>query len=132
MIPDFVDNGYLPAGVFHATIEEVEGRFGRQSEIRAAQVESLRWLLDLARQAGVRRIVVNGSFVTDTLEPNDVDCALLLGADYPTDQAAADELLEGLPFLSLNFVREADFDFLTRDFFATDRWHVPKGMIEIV
>jgi hypothetical protein len=28
-------------------------------------MDSLRWLVNLAKRVGVRRIVVNGSFVTD-------------------------------------------------------------------
>jgi len=41
-------------------------------------MESLAWLVDLARTAGIQRIVVNGGYVTDILEPNDVDCVLLI------------------------------------------------------
>jgi hypothetical protein len=56
---------------------------------RQVQRESLRWLVDLARPAGVQRIVVNGSNVTDKLEPNDVDCVLLIGPEFPVRQGAA-------------------------------------------
>src|SRR5437899_2055028 len=68
-----------------AKIEEVLQRFGREPEIRRAQMESLAWLLDAARRAGVLRVIIDGSFVTDAYEPNDADCILLLGADYPKD-----------------------------------------------
>jgi hypothetical protein len=78
MIPECNDDGYLPAGIHPASVDEIAARFGQESELRQAQMESLRWLVDLARRAGVRRIVVNGSFVTDKLEPNDVDCVLLI------------------------------------------------------
>jgi hypothetical protein len=56
-------------------------------------MESLRWLVDLARRAGAQRIVVNGSLVTDKLEPNDVDCVLLIGPGFPSNAAAERELL---------------------------------------
>ena len=78
MIPPFDDDGYLPPGLHTATLDEIEARFGRESELRQVQIESLRWLLDPARRAGVLRIVINGSFTTAVLEPNDVDCALLI------------------------------------------------------
>jgi hypothetical protein len=65
MIPEFNENGYLPPGIHPATLEEVAARFGQGSEVRQAQMESLRWLLDLARRAGVQRFIVNGSFVTN-------------------------------------------------------------------
>ena len=74
MIPPFNDDGYLPTGIHGATLEEVAQRFGQGSELRRIQMESVRWLVDLARRAKVLRIVVNGSFVTDVAEPNDVDC----------------------------------------------------------
>ncbi len=52
MIPDLDENGYLPPGIHGATMEEVAERFGCQSESRRAQMESLRWLVDLAARAG--------------------------------------------------------------------------------
>ena len=83
MIPELQDDGYLPPGVHSADLHEVCNQFGQQSEIRTIQAESVRWLVDIARRAGVLRLVINGSFVTDVLEPNDVDCVLLIGEDFP-------------------------------------------------
>src|SRR4051812_27786012 len=88
MIPVFDDNGYLPPGIHPATIDEVDARFGRDPEIRRVQLESLRWLLDAARQHGASRLVIDGSFVTDRPEPNDVDCVVLLPDDFLVHQQA--------------------------------------------
>ena len=41
-------------------------------------------------------------------------------------------LLEGLPFLEIQLVRQASFYFLVEEFFATDRKLVPKGMVEVI
>ncbi|MSQ94596.1 MAG: hypothetical protein EXR98_08570 [Gemmataceae bacterium] len=131
MIPQCNDDGYLPAGIHRATLEEVAARFGQESELRQAQIESVRWLVDLAWRAGAQRIVVNGSFVTDKLEPNDVDCVLLIGADFPRDAAAEAELLAGLPFMNLELVDPEGFQQFTERTFATDRDMVPKGMVEV-
>src|SRR5438445_2918222 len=109
MIPHCNDDGYLPPGIHQATLEEIASRFGQESELRQAQMESLRWLVDLARRSGAQRIVVNGSFVTDKLEPNDLDCVLLIGPDFPRDAAAEAELLAGLPFINLELVDEDGF-----------------------
>ncbi len=95
-------------------------------------MESLRWLVDLARRAGVQRIVVNGSFVTDRSEPNDVDCVLLIGPDFPHDASAETELLAGLPFINMELVGPAAFQQFTERTFASDRKLVPKGMVEVV
>jgi hypothetical protein len=131
MIPHCNDDGYLPPGIHGATLEEVAIRFGQESELRQAQMESLRWLVGLAWRAGALRIVVNGSFVTDKLEPNDVDCVLLIGPDFPRDAAAEVELLAGLPFINLEMVDLEGFRQFTERTFATDRNLVAKGMVEV-
>jgi len=95
-------------------------------------MDSIRWLVDVARRAGIRRMVVNGSFVTDLYEPNDVDCVLLVEDDFPQDDVAESELLSGLPFLELSLVGQVEFDFLVQSFFATDRRSREKGMVEII
>ncbi len=132
MIPNLNAEGYLPPGLHRATVEEIVARFGRESELRRVQMESLRWLVELARRAGVRRIVVNGSFVTDKLEPNDVDCVLLVEEGFPRDETAEAELLGGLPFINMEVVDQEGFEQLTEKTFATDRNLVPKGMIEVM
>jgi hypothetical protein len=132
MIPPYDDNGYLPPGIHRATMEEIAARFGQASELRQAQMESPRWLVEVARQAGVQRIVVNGSFVTEKLEPNDVDCVLLIGPDFPRDTTAEAELLAGLPFINMELVDAVAFQQFTTRTFASDRNMVPKGMVEVV
>jgi hypothetical protein len=132
MIPDFDENGYLPTGIHPASVDEVARRFGKGSAVREAQAESLQWLLPLCRAAGVSRLVIDGSFVTDVVEPNDVDCLLLQGAAYNESSQAAGELEQGLPFLSLQIVRQAAFDYLAGSFFATDRCGIAKGIVEII
>ncbi len=132
MIPNFNDEGYLPLGIHRATLEEIAARFGQESEVRQVQMESLRWLVDLAWRTSVQRIVVNGSFVTDKLEPNDVDCVLLIGPDFPRDATAEAELLAGLPFVNMELVDMEAFLQFTEKTFATDRNLVPKGMVEVI
>ena len=131
MIPDFNDRGYLPAGIHTANLDEIEARFGWESELRRVQMESLRWMVELAWRAGVLRIVVNGSFVTAVSEPNDIDCVLLIDETFPGDATAYDELLEGLPFVTIEFAESDGFHRFTDRFFATDRNFEPKGMIEV-
>jgi hypothetical protein len=132
MIPPFDEHGNLPAGMHSATLDEIADRFGRESELRRLEMESLVWLVDLARRAGVVRLIVNGSFVADVYEPNNVDCVLLIGPDYPRDAVADAELQQGLPFLQMAFATQAVFDHYVDVFFATDRRGVAKGMIEVL
>src|SRR3990172_7301376 len=132
MIPPFNDTGYLPPGIHPATLDEIDTRFGQLSELRKVQMESVRWMVELARRAGADRIVLNGSFVTDIMEPNDVDCVLLVRPGYPIDRAANEELEDGLPSLDIAIVGKKDFDRFVARIFAADRHGVPKGMIEVI
>ena len=132
MIPDFDDNGYLPPGVYLASLDEIAERFGIESETRRAEMESLRWLVPIAQSAGIKRLIVNGSFVTNTDKPNDVDCVLLTDDDYPKDQQSHVELIQGLPFLEIKLVVQEAFDDYVSSIFGMDRNLVPKGMIEVI
>jgi len=132
LIPDLNENGYLPPGIHPAALGEVVERFGAGSEVRIAQAQSLQWLLPLCHAAGIERLVINGSFVTDVPEPNDVDCVLLQGPGYNDLSQPAAELRQGLPFLSLQIVRQAAFDYLAKSFFALDRSGLTKGIVEVI
>jgi len=132
VIPPFDADGFLPVGVHRATLDEIRVRFGGPSEVRRAQMDSVGWMVDLATRAGVARIVLNGSFVTHIIEPNDVDCVLLVSPGGAKDQAAENELLQGLPFLDISLVGQKDFDYFVNRFFAADRMLRSKGMIEVV
>ncbi len=95
-------------------------------------MDSIRWLVEMAKKAGVQRLIINGSFVTDVFEPNDVDCAMLLSADFPVDPAAAASLSDGLPFVDLLMAEAQEFAILVEQLYATDRNSISKGVIEVV
>jgi len=132
VIPPFDDSGCLLPGLHGAALAEIEARFGRQSELRRVQMESVRWMVDLAVRAGVQRIVLNGSFVTDIMEPNDVDCVLLFSPVGRKNYAALKELRGGLPFLDIAIVGPKRFERYVTRLFAADRHGVPKGMVEVL
>ena len=77
-------------------------------------------------------MVLNGSFTTDTMEPNDVDCVLLFPAGCRRNRVAVRELRGGLPFLDMKLVGQEDFDEYVNVTFSTDRAGIPKGMIEVI
>ena len=133
MIPPFNENGYLPPGIHKASLDEIAERFGWQSDVRRAQVESLGWLLEVLKRLDVQRLVLNGSFVTDAVEPNDVDCVLLVDPAVLLSAEADTELKTGLPFLEIDVVdQDKTSKFLVDKVFVTDRECVPKGMIEVI
>jgi hypothetical protein len=108
MIPPFNESGLLPPGIHTATLAEIAARFGSASELRRVQMESVTWMVESAVRAGVRRIVLNGSFTSDIMEPNDVDCVLLFIPGRRRDRLAMKELRAGLPFLDMKLVEPED------------------------
>jgi hypothetical protein len=132
VIPDFTDDGCLPVGIHPATLAEIAARFGQEPELRRVQMQSLRWLVELARRAGVQRVVVDGSFVTDKWEPNDVDCLLLQGPAFGQDEAADNELRAGLPFIEMVVVAQAEFDLYAERIYGTDRQGNGRGLVEVI
>jgi hypothetical protein len=133
MLPDFDEFGNLPPGIHPATIEEVVQRFGAGSPERDVEGQELLQFIEWARRAGVRRLVVNGSFVTAKVAPNNVDLIILPGPDFPIDQPQAPDEEVYWPFLQV--LVAADDDDLERwalQDFGTDRYQRPKGVVEVM
>ncbi len=89
------------------------------------------WRWSSGRGAGVLRLIVDGSYTTKTLEPNDIDLIILPGPHYPRDQSPASETI--WPFLQV-IVAADETDLLqwaTEDF-GTDRRARPKGVVEVI
>jgi len=131
-IPRFTDDGLLPPGLHIAMIDEIVARFGGPGFQRRAIAESLVWAVHAARQAGILRFVIDGSFVDSKAEPNDVDCVLLLGRDYPRDAQAARAIEEGFPYVQMiSFEEPRDFEEFLHGQFETDRRGRTRGLVEV-
>lgn len=131
MIPAFDEYGNLPPGVHVATLEEITDRFGAGSAEREAQElkEFVRW----ARLANIRRMVVNGSFVTALDSPNDVDVVILPADGDELDEANLDELQGRFPYVQIIVaLNAADLERWALIDFGTDRRLLPKGVIEVL
>src|SRR5262245_4806583 len=89
--------------------------------------------VEWARRAGVRRLVVDGSFVTANLESNDVDPVILPGRDYPRSQSSAPDEEVHWPFLHV-LVTADDDDMEQRILqdLGTDRYQRPNGIVEVI
>jgi hypothetical protein len=72
----------LPETVFVASEAEVLFRFGTATRRRRRLALRLRHWVELARDVGGRRLLVDGSFVTAKDEPNDIDAVLLLPLNF--------------------------------------------------
>jgi hypothetical protein len=133
MLPPFDDFGNLPPGIHACSVPELIARFGTGSSEREAEISELVQFINAARTAGVRRLMVNGSFVTGKLSPNDVDLVFLPGPDYPRDNRRLDDEERVWPFLQIIVAADdADFEAWGTRQFATDRRKRPKGVVEIL
>lgn len=79
-IPPFDAYGLLPPGVHNCDLAEIAERFGRfrKSDRRQLLMHRLRTFVNEARatlKSG--SIIVDGSFVTDIDEPNDIDLIIV-------------------------------------------------------
>jgi hypothetical protein len=133
MLPPFDDEGNLPAGIHLCAIDELVARFGSGSEERVTEMSELLQFIEAAKRAGVSRLLVNGSFVTGKLAPNDVDVVFLPGPDYPRQGRNLDHDELVWPFLQIIVAADdADFEAWATEQFSTDRQGRPKGVVEVI
>jgi hypothetical protein len=88
-IPAFREDGYLPEGLHQASEDEVLARFGHSTPRRVYLMGRLRRWLELARAVGAQRLFIDGSFVTEKVEPGDVDAVVWLPDSFREQVSAA-------------------------------------------
>lgn len=72
MVPEFKETGLLPEGIHAVSLEEATEHFGWNRH-RQGLIDGLLEALKLLKTAGVRRVYLNGSFVTAKERPGDID-----------------------------------------------------------
>ena len=71
-IPDFDENGNLPPGVYEVSLQDIRIRF-TWSDRRKKLFAGLKQAIDNLTKANVKKVYIDGSFVTSKDEPNDID-----------------------------------------------------------
>ncbi|HEV3145676.1 MAG TPA: hypothetical protein VGZ47_17440 [Gemmataceae bacterium] len=90
----FNELGDLPTGVHKASFSEVIARFGAGSKQREAVTARLRRIHDLAIATGaLDRLIIFGSYVTNKLEPKDVDVILIMRDDFRSETCPPETLV---------------------------------------
>lgn len=107
-IPPLNSDGLLPAGIHEATLSEVRERFGafRESERRVQLYGRLEQLAASLRGSHLfLAVIVDGSFVTAKLQPEDIDLIVVLhrSHDWAADLSASDYALFSRPALRRKF-----------------------------
>jgi hypothetical protein len=132
MLPEFDEDGNLPPGVYKCSLQEVEARFGQGSPERHVETAELADFVSWARQAGVTRLLVDGSYVTSKVSPNDVDVVILPGAGYPQLAGPVSAVVNRWPFVHVMVAAdEADLEQWARVDFGIDRQERHRGIVEI-
>lgn len=139
MIPKFDSRGLLRKVIYRSDWQEIVKRFGGNRQ-RRRLLRGLKEALDFLREAGCRRVFLDGSFVTDKESPDDVDVCwdvdgvdpMLLDSvffDFADGRAAQKERF-GAEFFPAQAPQRLK-TFL--DFFQIDKESGrPKGIIELL
>lgn len=88
-IPALNEHGLLPPGIHDCTLQEVEVRFGafRGSDRRPGLWASFKeFFSEVQMVRFALALVIDGSFVTEKLLPNDVDVILVLPSSHDFDR----------------------------------------------
>jgi hypothetical protein len=89
-LPEFNEQGDLPVGVHHATLDEVLTLFGHGTPQRQVVTAQLVRIYELARATGkLLRFVIFGSYVTVKPAPNDIDIILVMRDDFEVAECDA-------------------------------------------
>lgn len=140
-LPPFRDDGYLPVGLYHATLESAVDRFETGSRRRRYLVFRLKRWVEIARAVAAPRLFIDGSFVTSKNEPDDIDAVVLLPPDFRQLVFNGTDAAVELDHMLLNrmpeeiFAAEDDEDWNEWiEFFSQTREsdNRKKGLVEIV
>lgn len=137
-IPALQENGELPPGEHEASLDEVEMVYGTSTDRRKLLMRGLREAASRFELAGVTTLWINGSFITDKDEPNDIDgcweytTSVSIEKLDPIFLGSRDAMKEkyGLDFFIANIV-EAGSGLPFPKFFQLNRDGDPKGIIVI-
>jgi hypothetical protein len=84
-IPPLNRDGFLPAGIYDATLDEIRERFGvfQESDRRPRLLTKLVQLLDAMRSTHLfQMLLIDGSFVSAKPAPNDIDLVAVLRSGH--------------------------------------------------
>jgi hypothetical protein len=141
-IPDFDENGNLPPGIYDVSLRDIERHF-TWTDRRKQLFEGFKRAIANLTKAKVKKVWVDGSFVTSKDDPNDIDGC------WQADEYVDADLLDPV-FLDMHPPREAmkvkyGVDFLIagvpiadspgntiEEFFQIDRDDNKKGILLFV
>ena len=93
-LPEFDENGNLPPRIYTPSLDDIVERFrGEHSLVRADRTQSLVEFIEFLRPFAIA-IYIDGSYITEKLEPGDVDLAVILPPTFNYNSAEGEKLLK--------------------------------------
>jgi len=138
MIPKFNKDGYLPKGIHRAIINEIKRRFGSSSSKRKELFKGFPKLIKLLRKhkKSIKKILLNGSFVTSKELPGDLDCILIVKNDFNFSSPEAKQLQSAKKLFNVHLFTFIEEDVVRYhrliDFFGHDQDKKSKGLLEVI
>lgn len=89
-IPDFKENGWLPKGIHDTTVDEMMERFGHSSGSdwrHNFMIKLLEYINEAKQCEFIKFLIINGSFISNKLKPNDIDIVVVLTEDFDLTSA---------------------------------------------
>jgi hypothetical protein len=107
-IPSLDSHGFLPVGIYTASLDEIRARFGsfQGSDRRPRLFERLAELVDAMRRSSLFEfLLIDGSFVTAKAAPNDIDLVAVLrpGHDFERELSVSEYALISRRILTRRF-----------------------------
>jgi hypothetical protein len=107
-IPPLNENGLLPEGIFDCTLQEIRAQFGNfQQTDRRPQLFALleEFFGAMQRSKLFEFLIIDGSFVTATPAPNDIDLVAILrrGHNFERDLPMSEYALLSRSLLRRSF-----------------------------
>lgn len=138
MIPEFNKYGNLPAGIYKSSMTCIKKIFGTNSEKRILSFDKFRNFLELLSpfKKNIKRIVLDGSFVTSKESPGDIDCIMIIENNFRFTPEIVEKLCDSKKLYNIHlFVFEEKNTERYRDIlniFSKDRDLKPKGLVEVI
>ena len=91
-VPALTADGFLPPGIYEATLDEVGRVFGRfqSSDRRVTLFSRLQlYISDLQSWGNASAVLIDGSFASAAIRPNDIDMIVIYeaGFDFAAERA---------------------------------------------
>jgi hypothetical protein len=138
MIPEFNKYGNLPAGIYKSSKTCIEKKFGTSSEKRILLFNNYQMFLELLSpfKKKIKRIILDGSFVTSKESPGDIDCIVIIENNFRFTPEIVKKLCDSKKLYNIHLFtfEEKNIESYRKilNFFSKDRDLKPKGIVEVI